>query len=81
MELKNTDLSDAALEAHLRRSLASPALPNEFRSRLLTRMVSEPVDAQARAALEQEWRRTQERLLAESIQLRRQTLLWLLGEF
>jgi len=79
MELRNTDSSDAALEAHLRRSLASPALPHEFRSRLLTRMLSEPVDAQAQAALEQEWRQTQERLLAESIQLRWQTFLCLLG--
>ena len=79
MELKNSDASDAALDALLRRSLAAPALPVEFRSRLLTRMVSQSVDAEARAALEQEWHQTQERLLAESIQLRRQTLLWLLG--
>ena len=79
MELKSVEASEAALDALLRRSIVSPALPGDFRSRLLTRMVSEPVDVRAREALEQEWRQTQARLLAESVQLRRQTLLWLLG--
>jgi uncharacterized membrane protein YraQ (UPF0718 family) len=79
MELKSVEASEEALDALLRRSIVSPALPGDFRSRLLTRMVSEPVDVRAREALEQEWRQTQARLLAESVQLRRQTLLWLLG--
>jgi hypothetical protein len=71
------------LETALRQALPPPAVPAQFRARLLTRLASESssgeVSAAMRAALEQEWRRAQLALEHESVRLRWQTLTWLIG--
>ncbi len=83
MDLKTPSNEATGLDSALRQALSPPPLPTQFRARLLTRLANEPMSAEAydamRATLEQEWRRAQRALQAESVQLRWQTLLWLIG--
>jgi uncharacterized membrane protein YraQ (UPF0718 family) len=78
MELNN-GADETTLSTHLRAALPAPTLPAGFRSRLLTRMATTEDPAQARMALEQDWQKAQAALRRQSVHLRWQTLLWLLG--
>jgi hypothetical protein len=75
--------AERELDAALRRALSPPPLPAHFRARLLTRLASTPVGTEVtdavRASLEQDWRRAQRALERESVRLRWQTLVLVIG--
>ncbi|MEI6458473.1 MAG: hypothetical protein WCP04_06030 [Pseudomonadota bacterium] len=79
MELNAADSADRALHRALREALRPPVLPTDFRAQLRRQLVMQSASMQQQVVLQQEWQCTQARLRAESVQLRWQTLLWLLG--
>jgi hypothetical protein len=84
MELNESKTAEEQrLDTALRRALPPPALPEHFRARLLIRLASTPLDAEItesrRASLEADWQRARRALERESVRLRWQTLLLLVG--